>query len=331
MCRTTIEGFLLTRQWYDRGQLHLRFWLNTDQGPVRVEFDNQDAVFFVESAQVEKARERLATGIGRSKSADFAKGSWYDRAVQLINFQHEAMHAVYFKEQRWLYRARDLLKQAGVTAFEADLNPADRFLMERFITGSLCVHGEIFKEHGIKCLLNPQIKKADYSPRYKVLSLDIETSMQGDHWYSIALLLKSTADESLNERKVFMIGPAQESGAGNAHQLDYLHYCEDERSLMQAFLQCYKEMDPDIIIGWAVINFDLRFLQRKADQLKLPLKLGRGAEQLDWRQSRDNDEHYTLLVPGRLVQTPNGGRQVREYTALPQSMRTDVVEGEGRR
>lgn len=35
--------------------------------------------------------------------------------------------------------------------------------------------------------------------------------------------------------------------------------------------------------------------------------------------------------PGRLVQTPNGGRQVREYTALPQSMRADAVDGEGRR
>jgi hypothetical protein len=35
--------------------------------------------------------------------------------------------------------------------------------------------------------------------------------------------------------------------------------------------------------------------------------------------------------PGRLVPSPGGGRQVREYTALPRSMRTVAVEGEGRR
>lgn len=302
-----VEGFLLTRQWFDRGQLHLRFWLNTDQGPVRVDFDNQDAVFFVTSKDIEATRKILAKKISRMESNAFPEGrlsdkwsdKWYDKAVELKNFSHEPMYAVYFKEQRWLYRARDFLKQAGISPFEADVNPADRFLMERFITGSLCVQGEVIEEQGFKRLSNPHIKQSSYTPNYRVLSLDIETSMQGDHLYSIALLLGSTADEAINERTVFMIGPVAENGQSHLHS--YLEYCEDERSLMMAFMECYQALDPDIIIGWAVINFDLRFLQRKADQLKLPLVLGRDEAECVWRQSRDNDEHYTVVMPGRLV------------------------------
>ncbi len=81
----------------------------------------------------------------------------------------------------------------------------------------------------------------------------------------------------------------------------WLIYCADERSLLDAFFDWFAAADPDIIIGWNVINFDLRFLQRKADALQTPLPLGRQRQSLDWRQSRGDDTHYTLLVPGRLV------------------------------
>jgi DNA polymerase-2 len=299
MTQQTIDGFLLTREWFDRGQMHLQFWLTTDQGAVRVDFDNQDAVLFVESKQIEKAREVLVKHVSRMQENEFPKGRWYDKALPLKNFQNEAVHAVYFKEQRWLYRARDLLKQAGITPFEADVNPADRFLMERFITGSLNVQGELIEEQVVRYLNNPKLKQGNYLPSYKVLSLDIETSMRGELLYSIALLLGHTHDKSVCERKVFMIGPIQENGQD--HLPDYLEYCVDETDLMTQFLEYFQYLDSDIVIGWAVINFDLRFLQRKADQLNIALSLGRNNAALDWRQSRDNDEHYTLLMPGRLV------------------------------
>lgn len=295
----TLKGFLLSRQWYDRGHLHLQLWITTEQGPVRIDYDHQEAVLFIEAKFIEKARDILSAGITRPQTKDFPKGRWYNKTLDLKNFQHETMCAIYFKEQRWLYRARDLLKEAGITPFEADVNPVDRFLMERFITGSLLVQGELIEEQGLKFLQNPQIKQCDYLPSYKVLSLDIETSMQGDLLYSIALLVGHTADKNVNERYVFMIGPVEENG--HAHIHDYLFYCKDEKELMEAFLKYFQEIDADIVIGWAVINFDLRFLQRKSEQLKIPLLLGRGKTECDWRQSRDNDEHYTLLVPGRLV------------------------------
>jgi DNA polymerase-2 len=82
---------------------------------------------------------------------------------------------------------------------------------------------------------------------------------------------------------------------------DYLRFCADEKTLLRDFVDAFSAIDPDIIIGWNVINFDLRLLQRKADEHGIALALGRARGRPDWRESRGEDEHYTLLIPGRLV------------------------------
>lgn len=352
MSQCQLDGFLLTRQWQDRKHLNLYFWVNTDQGPLRVEITDQEAVLFVASKQIDKTCSILSASLGKAKSQDYALGLWRVKEVGLKNFSHELMHAVYFSKQRMLYRARDELRQHGVTPFEADVSPTDRFLMERFITGSLSVQGELVKETSYLRMINPKIKPmpilvldafasaagkregrvetnslsetrvasaapnipANFSPSYTVLSLDIETSMKGEQLYSIGLLAARASKTQVGfegrqdqlsqsneetQAHVFMIGPVDDAPSP-AHP-EYLVYCKDERALMDAFLDCYKTIDPDIIIGWAVINFDLRFLQRKADQLGMRLAMGRADSLLDWRQSRTNDEHYTLTMPGRSV------------------------------
>jgi len=298
------SGFLLTRQWFDRGRLVLRFWVKTDSGAIRIDMDNQYAILFVKSAQIECARRLLAKEISFPRSDSFSKGRWYDKPLPLKNFEHEAMHGIYFKEQRWLYRARESLAIAGITPFEADVNPADRFLMERFITGALSVEGDLLEEQGVKSLINPKLKADVFAPSYSVLSLDIETSMQGLELFSIALLLSDTRDSNVSIKKVLMVGPVvgDTQASSSKNKPDYLSYYANEAQLMVAFIELFQTMDPDIIIGWSVINFDLRFLQRKADHLGISLSLARGGEDIIWRLSRESkNEHYTMLIPGRLV------------------------------
>ncbi len=297
---STRTGFLQTRQWFDQDGVNLHFWLNTDEGPLRIEFDQQEVTFFVESDFIDRVRGLLSQHISHPKSDSFPKGRWYDKALPLKSFKHVPVHAIYFKEQRWLYKARDLLAQAGIEVLEGDVSPTERFLMERFITGGLRVQGDLLKDaKGCAYMRNPQIKQADYFPVYKVMSLDIETSMRGGHLYSIGLVMTHTKDPSVHVEKVFMIGPVAENQSDTLPV--YLEYCADEQDLMQRFLKLYHELDPDILIGWSVINFDLRFLQRKADELGVELSLGRAEQALVWRQSRDNDQHYTVKAPGRLV------------------------------
>lgn len=304
---TTRDAFLLTREWQDIkradgvSQLTLSLWVISDQGPLHLIFNHQEAVFFVEESFIGKTHQLLHAAFGPPKSAGHSRGIWHSNPIGLWSFNLQNVCAVYFQEQRTLYRARELLRENDVNAYEADINPADRFLMERFVTGSLQILGDIQPRPGYGECLNPKIKSAPYSPLFTVVSLDIETSMVGEALYSIGLIAYRGSDAAPYCQRVFMVGNGEDDNASkNAHPA-YLMYCDDEKALLSQFLKFIHEVDPDIIIGWNVVNFDLRFLQRKADQLHIPLRLGRAGKTMDWRQSQDNQEHYTVKIPGRLV------------------------------
>ena len=51
-----------------------------------------------------------------------------------------------------------------------------------------------------------------------------------------------------------------------------------EKQLLEGFFKRLHEIDPDIIVGWNVIGFDLDFIARKCEQLNVPLDLGRGGD-----------------------------------------------------
>ncbi len=89
------------------------------------------------------------------------------------------------------------LRRAGVEVFEADIRPPERYLMERFITAPVWFGGTPAAD-GL--LVDVQMKPAPgYRPPLRLVSLDIETTAQGD-LYSIAL-------EGCGERQVYMLGP----------------------------------------------------------------------------------------------------------------------------
>ncbi len=39
-----------------------------------------------------------------------------------------------------------------------------------------------------------------------------------------------------------------------------------------------------MIIGWNVVQFDLRMLQKHAERYRIPLRLGRDNSELEWRE-----------------------------------------------
>lgn len=309
---TSVNGFILTREWDDAPvssrfgklrQLQLQFWLTTGQEPLRVIIEKQTGVFFLPADQLADAEALLNRQLGQSARHPSLAPVWEARPLNLRSFEFQPVVGLYFREQRTLYRARDVLIKQGLTPFESDVQPTDRFLMERFITGSMSVSGVLERENGVAVMRNPQLSSGDYTPEYSVMSLDIETSMSGNHLYSIGAIVARTntnthADPLDTQKIVFMVGDEEEV-AGKSPP--YLRFCVDEKTLLRQFLQWFDALDPDILVGWNVINFDLRFLQQKADELGVRLHLGRSHQRIDWRQSRNDEEHYTLVVPGRLV------------------------------
>ncbi|MCR3865480.1 DNA polymerase II, partial [Pseudomonas aeruginosa] len=180
------------------------------------------------------------------------------------------------------------LRQAGVEVFEADIRPPERYLMERFITAPVSLEASVEADGS---LLARRLKPApDYRPRLRLVSLDIETNARGD-LYSIAL-------EGCGQRQVYMLGPAN----GDAAAVDFrLDYCDSRAGLLERLNQWLAEHDPDAIIGWNLVQFDLRVLHEHAQRLKVPLRLGRGGDEMGWREHGSRNNHFFAAAAGRLI------------------------------
>lgn len=279
------EGFILTRQWQetDSGQ-DLIFWLSTVSGPVQIRIRDQESVFFIPQTLIQQVDNCLK-----------GKVEYRYTEVQLKDFTNTQVLAFYFKAQKLMNRARSRLEEINIFPLEADLRPTDRYLMERFITGSLSFSGdESSRKDQCPVYLDPDIGPVKYRPYLKILSLDIETSYLDDTLYSIGL---STGTSTGTLEKVFMLGTGESTR-------DYLEFCESEKEVINRFLSTLEAIDPDILVGWSVVNFDLAFLQRKCDSLRIPFELGRNRETVRWRSvnrgSSDQERSYAL-VPGRAV------------------------------
>ena len=271
------QGFVLTRHWRDTpAGTQVEFWLATDNGPRQIRLPVQNSVAFIAAQQREQAQRLLVD------DPDVEL-----RPLELCDFQHRPVLGLYCPQHNQLIRLDKTLRRAGVDVFEADIRPPERYLMERFITAPVWFGGQA-DANGL--LLEAQMKPApQYRPTLKLVSLDIETSEQGE-LYSIAL-------EGCGQRQVYMLGRATDSDSA----VDFdLEFCDNRVQLLERLNQWLARHDPDAIIGWNLVQFDLRVLHEHARRLAVPLRLGRGGEEMQWRE-HGTRTHYFASAAGRLI------------------------------
>ncbi len=295
------EGFILTRSWNDTDDgVSLELWLCTSNGPVQLTIENQDSVFFIAQADVDRLQPLL--GIKRG---------WSIKPLGLVNFENEPVAAVYFRSHK---RSRDALHilRRHIRIWEADIRPPERYLMERFINAGVSFEYSLFQSktkalgnatssrlalnHPDSCpaylsVKNPTLKPASVTPIFKVISVDIETTMDAKTLFSIGVY-------GADVKKVFM--------SGNENRLEIvddfeLIYCASERECFIQFLDWLEIYDPDILIGWSFIGFDLWVLSQLSIKLDVPFALGRNQAKPSWRiDPEENDKRY-ISIPGRIA------------------------------
>jgi DNA polymerase-2 len=274
-----LKGFILTRHWRDAPTgTEIAYWLATEAGARKVVLTAQTSVAFVE------ARHRAAAEAQLSAIAGLQL-----RELELKTFSQEPVIGVYARQHRLLGRLARALEPHGIPLYEADVRPHDRYLMERFITAGVVVEGGRPDGAAIfDCKLRPA---PDYRPALKVVSLDIETSPH-EELYSIAL-------DGTGERVVFMLGepPAQASERADFR----LVYCPDRKALIERLNDWFERNDPDVLIGWNVIQFDLRVLQATADACGAPLLVGRERRPVEWRKHPGKQSYLFATMPGRVI------------------------------
>ena len=286
---STAEVFLLTRDWRDtpRG-LELVLWATGEEGPVRAVLRGQEAVCFVPRGQASPP------GVRRRK-------------VALATLDGDPVDALYFRTRRELESFRE---RRAAELHETDVRPADRFLMERFVTGPMVLTGSAERRERFVEYVDPRVRAGEGRPALRAVSLDIETSGldgtdRAQQLWSIAVSEGGPrTGPGGPEEAVFLLDPEGHGGAepsssplGAGGETAAVHRLPDEAAVLRAFLAWIARHDPDLIIGWNVAGFDLRFLEARCRLHGIAFALGR-----DGGTARVLDGAVaTARVPGRVV------------------------------
>jgi len=272
--KTTAKVFILTGEWQDvRGRNVLKFTGSSDElGTVEIIFSN-NPVFFVEHKSV---IENLSVPFNRKE-------------VDLKNFNEGKLDALYFNSQRDLKTAVQEIENTGMKTYESDVDPSRRFLMERFINAQVEVEGVSEKKTNLYSFTNPKIEPCDITPKLLIASIDIETGNENTQLYSIAVHLSGKSEEKI----VFIVSDEK------VKYRDYILNFKDEKELLQNFIDWFQKADPDIIIGWHVIGFDLMFLERRCKELMIPFNIARANGRVSFRQRKPRG--YFAFVTGRVI------------------------------
>ena len=280
----------MTRHWRDTAAgTQVEFWLATDDGPRHLRLAHQPSVAFIPAEQRQQAEALLRGEHGCEL-----------RPLALNDFLQRPVLGLYCQQYRQLQKLEKRLRENGVDVYEADVRPPERYLMERFITAPVWFSGqpaggpagEAASGPGARSVLleNPLKPAPGYRPRLQLVSLDIETSAHGE-LYSIAL-------EGCGQRQVYMLGPP--NGADGRLDFD-LEYCASHAQMLEQLNRWLERHDPDAIVGWNLVQFDLRVLQQHAVRHHVPLRLGRDGSAMEWREHGSKQQHFFAAAAGRLI------------------------------
>lgn len=265
----TLRCFLLNYLSRDsRNRFEITLYAVTEnQVPVRILIDNFRPMFFVP----------------RNTDLNLTIKAAERKVLPFKALDGTAVDCLYFNTFSGFLHAKEQLAKTGTILYESDVNPVERYLMERFVAGGFEATGEVTTRNGTILLYNPHIRGCDMNPSLQVLSFDIETNAENGQIYSIACSGKTDA--------VFI--------AGNETSTGSVFFCPNEKEVIQNFFQHIHKQNPDILIGWNVINFDLQMIQKRCIALNIPFAPGRDSGSKIVQNHSGTD--LLVRIPGRIV------------------------------
>jgi DNA polymerase-2 len=208
---------------------------------------------------------------------------------------------------------RDRLAARGTTSFEADIRFPYRYLIDHGLRAGVTIEGSPDggppprgAAPGLVVFRNPTLAAAACRPTLRALSIDIETAPDASLVFSVAMVHG-------DGEEVHVLARREVSGA---------HAHADEATLLAAVCDRIRTLDPDLIVGWNVVDFDLRVLARRCAARKVPCAIGRVAGEVRFAEDRTFTRQGRADVLGRMVL--DGASLVRDAVRL-EDYRLDTV------
>lgn len=205
--------------------------------------------------------------------------------TDFVDFNGNKLARIYAQSPKDVPAMRQLLEDNDIKCYEADIPFVSRFLIDKDIRGCCSISGKRRSEGMLDIYDEAVLEPAECSVKLKILSLDIETSQDASEIYCISLFTEGYS-------KVMMV---------SGEQIPELSCFASEKELLAGFVSEINAIDPDIITGWNVIDFDLSVISQRCRRHKVKLAIGRNSSEARVRTSDSFMKDSSCTIPGRVV------------------------------
>src|SRR3989344_5274094 len=194
------------------------------------------------------------------KKAEKTKEKFRSEKSDFKNSDEEEVVKILVSVPADVPKLRKSFEKKDIVCYEADIRFPYRFLVDNDIKGSIDIEGDYEMNDRIdRIYKNPDIKSSDYFPSLKVAAFDIETDAEGKKIRCISLVCG-------DYKKVFV---------DSKKKLKRAISCKNEEEVLTQFRENLLELDPDVVSGWNVIDFDFVVLKERFQECKIPFDFGR--------------------------------------------------------
>ena len=193
-------------------------------------------------------------------------------------------------------RLRDALHREGIRTYEADIKPSTRLLMDLRIHGTVAIDGPWHAGRRVgRIYENPRLAPCELEPPLTVVSLDIETDARAGTVYAVGLHFLDLRNGSTSSEMLL-----------NGQTAASARTFPTEADMLAGLRERLIELDPDILTGWNVIDFDFRVLAGRFASLGVPFDIGRAQSPATFLDREDTEgvtrwKRSKAIVPGRQV------------------------------
>ncbi|MBT3985440.1 DNA polymerase II [archaeon] len=218
------------------------------------------------------------------------------KALKVENFEYEEVEFKTFDEQEVVKILLDIPKdvpelrkgfdEEGIKTFEADIRFVRRFLMDRDIQGYVDIDGDHDYSEGVdRFYREPELKKGKGKIDLKLFSMDIETNPKATKIYSVSIVCG-------DYKKVLVVSDKKLKNAIN---------CRNEEELLEKFFTLLYDLDPDVITGWNLLDFDLKVIRDRCKKHEIAFAFGKDNSPSRLVIKKGFFESSTMKATGRQV------------------------------
>ncbi len=231
--------------------------------------------------------------LARARPFCLGVGAELDPETALTTMDGEPVVRVDLRQPRQLRRLAEGLQAQKLRTYEADVAFTRQWLVALGVRGPLRIGGSWRPGNGVdRVYVDPEVTPGDWEPDLRLLALDIETTPDAGRLLACSLAAWGGGGEAVEE-----IHLAGEPAPGDPAPVR----CHaTEADLLTALLQRIRELDPDVLTGWNLVDFDLTVLQKLCRAHGVPFNLGRSSDE-SWYQEGDVWGGSRVVVYGRQV------------------------------